>query len=51
MHNFSIEGKSIDVEFSYGCRISGSDQTGFAPAIELARLADVVFFFGDSINQ
>jgi beta-D-xylosidase 4 len=46
MHNFSIEGKSIDVEFSYGCRISGNDETGFASAIELARVADVVFFFG-----
>ncbi len=34
------------MEFSYGCRISGTDESGFASAIELARLADVVLFFG-----
>ncbi len=36
--------------FSYGCNISDTDQSGFAAAIELARLADIVFFFG-GINQ
>jgi beta-D-xylosidase 4 len=34
------------VEFSYGCHISGTDESSFVSAIELARLADVVFFFG-----
>lgn len=34
------------MEFSYGCHISGTDESSFASAIELARLADVVFFFG-----
>ncbi len=34
------------MEFSAGCQISGTDETGFASAIELARQADVVFFFG-----
>ncbi|CAF1031111.1 unnamed protein product [Rotaria sordida] len=43
-------GKSINVKFSYGCSISGTDESGFASAIELARLADVVIFFG-GINQ
>ena len=32
--------------FSLGCQVSGTDQSGFASAVELARLADVVFFFG-----
>jgi hypothetical protein len=45
-----VEGKSIDVEFSFGCQISGSDESGFAEAIELARQADVVFYFG-GLNQ
>ena len=39
-------GKSIDIEYAYGCQISGTNQSGFAAAIELARLSDVVFFFG-----
>jgi beta-D-xylosidase 4 len=34
------------VEFSYGCQISGTDESGFASAIHLAQLADVVFFIG-----
>ncbi len=32
--------------YSYGCRINGTDQSGFAAAIEVARLADIVIFFG-----
>ena len=39
-------GKSVDVEFAYGCQISGTNQSGFAAAIELARASDVVIFFG-----
>ncbi|CAF1191103.1 unnamed protein product [Adineta ricciae] len=39
-------GKSIDVQFVYGCKINGSDESGFSAAIELARTADVVIFFG-----
>jgi beta-D-xylosidase 4 len=38
------------VEYATGCQISGTDESGFASAIELARLADIVFFFG-GINQ
>ncbi len=38
------------MEYTIGCQISGTDQSGFVEAIELARLADVVFFFG-GINQ
>ena len=34
------------MEFSYGCYLNGTDQSGFAAAIEVARLADVVLFFG-----
>jgi beta-D-xylosidase 4 len=34
------------VEFSYGCQISGTDESGFASAIHLDQLADVVFFIG-----
>ena len=33
-----------------GCQISDTDESGFAAAIELARLADIVFFFG-GLNQ
>ena len=45
-----VEGKSIDVENATGCQISGTDDSGFSAAIELARLADIVFFFG-GLNQ
>ncbi len=38
------------MKYTIGCQISGTDQSGFAEAIELARLADVVFFFG-GINK
>lgn len=38
------------MEYTIGCQISGTDESGFASAIELARLADIVFFFG-GINQ
>jgi beta-D-xylosidase 4 len=34
------------VQFAQGCNISDIDQSGFAAAIELARRADIVFFFG-----
>ncbi|CAF1022487.1 unnamed protein product [Rotaria sordida] len=39
-------GRSIDVEFAYGCAISGTDESGFAAAIQLARQSDIVIFFG-----
>ncbi|CAF5119153.1 unnamed protein product, partial [Rotaria sp. Silwood1] len=39
-------GKLIDVEFAYGCKIKDPDQSGFSAAIELAKLADIVIFFG-----
>ncbi|CAM4929077.1 unnamed protein product [Rotaria socialis] len=39
-------GTSIDIEFAYGCAISGTDESGFTTAIELASVADVVIFFG-----
>jgi beta-D-xylosidase 4 len=38
------------VTFTYGCRITDDDESGFAAAIELARLSDIVIFFG-GINQ
>jgi hypothetical protein len=40
------EGYSIEIKFSFGCNINGSDESGFAEAIELARSSDIVFFFG-----
>ena len=43
-------GKSIDLENATGCQISGMDDSGFAAALELARSADIVFFFG-GLNQ
>ncbi|CAF2075646.1 unnamed protein product [Rotaria magnacalcarata] len=39
-------GTSIDIEFAYGCAISGTDESDFTAAIELASVADVVIFFG-----
>lgn len=45
-----VSGKSIDIEYAFGCEISGTNQSGFAEAIELARQADIVFFFG-GLNQ
>jgi beta-D-xylosidase 4 len=47
---FPFIGKSIDIENATGCYINGTDDSGFAAAIELARTADVVFFFG-GLNQ
>ncbi len=38
------------MNFSYGYHVDDTDQSGFAAAIEVARLADVVIFFG-GINQ
>ncbi|CAF4582213.1 unnamed protein product, partial [Rotaria magnacalcarata] len=34
-------GTSIDIEFAYGCAISGTDESDFTAAIELASVADV----------
>jgi beta-D-xylosidase 4 len=34
------------VEFAYGCSVTGTDESGFAAAIDLARQSDVVIFFG-----
>ena len=42
----SITRGSIDVQFAYGCAISGMNQSGFAAAIDLAHQSDVVIFFG-----
>ncbi|CAM4775768.1 unnamed protein product [Rotaria magnacalcarata] len=42
----AIQGYSINISFAYGCKISDVDQSGFAEAIELARLSDIVIFFG-----
>ncbi|CAF2552210.1 unnamed protein product [Rotaria sp. Silwood2] len=39
-------GKLIDVEFAYGCKIKDPDDSGFSAAIELARSADIIIFFG-----
>ena len=36
--------------FAFGCNVNNSDQSGFAEAIELARLSDVVIFIG-GINE
>jgi len=41
---------SVNVTYAYGCYVNDTDQSGFAEAIELARISDVVFFFG-GINQ
>jgi beta-D-xylosidase 4 len=38
------------VNFSYGCHVNDTDQSGFAAALEVARLADIIFYFG-GINQ
>ncbi|CAF0962663.1 unnamed protein product [Didymodactylos carnosus] len=43
-------GKDIDVQFAYGCEIAGTDTSGFEAALQLARSADYVFFFG-GLNQ
>ena len=45
-HFILISGYSIDVSYALGCSVSGSDQSHFAEAIELARTADVVIFIG-----
>lgn len=41
---------NVNVSYAYGCHVSDDDQSGFAAAIELARVADIVIFFG-GINQ
>ena len=47
--NLTADG-SVNITFAHGCNINDTDESGFAPAIELARSADVVIFFG-GINQ
>jgi hypothetical protein len=39
-------GRSINVEHAFGCHISDTNHSGFPAAIELARQADLVIFFG-----
>lgn len=39
-------GKSIDIAYAFGCNIAGNNESGFAEAIELARTADIVIYFG-----
>ena len=48
--NTVTQGYSVNVSFAHGCPISDNDQSGFSAAIELAKSADIVFFFG-GINQ
>jgi hypothetical protein len=43
---FLFQGYSINIRHEYGCGIADEDESGFAAAIELARSADIVFFFG-----
>lgn len=45
-----FEGHSIDIQYESGCDINDNDTSGFSAAIELARSADVVFFFA-GLNQ
>ena len=40
-------GKSIDIEYAFGCNIGDNNESGFAEAIELARTADIVICFGE----
>ncbi len=42
--------KSINIQYAFGCDISGTNDTGFAAAIELARTADIIFYIG-GLNQ
>ncbi len=37
---------SINISYVRGCPLNGTDKSGFAAAIELARLSDVVIFLG-----
>jgi beta-D-xylosidase 4 len=39
-------GKSVDIQYAFGCNIAGNNDSGFAEAIELARTADIVIYFG-----
>ncbi len=39
-------GKSIDIQYAFGCNIAGNNDSGFAEAIELARTADIVLYIG-----
>lgn len=45
-----IQGHSIDIQYTLGCDINGTDESNFPAAIELARTADIVFFFA-GLNQ
>ncbi|CAF1090258.1 unnamed protein product [Didymodactylos carnosus] len=44
------QNTSINVTYAFGCSINDTDESGFAAAIELARLSDIVIFVG-GINQ
>ncbi|CAF3013227.1 unnamed protein product [Rotaria sp. Silwood2] len=44
--NTITSNKSINIQYAFGCQISGTNQTDFAEAIELARRADFVFYIG-----
>ena len=40
------QGHSINISYTLGCKMNGTDESGFAAAIELARNSDVVIYFG-----
>ncbi len=42
---------SISIEYARGCDFSGTDESGFAAAIELARKVDIVVFIGGLHQQ
>jgi hypothetical protein len=44
--NATVQGYSIQISYAVGCTIADDDESGFPAAIELARTADVVIFFG-----
>ena len=41
-----VQGHSINVSFLHGCKVNGTDESGFPAAIELARNSDVVIYIG-----
>ena len=45
MYLFFVD-KSINIQYAFGCPISGTNQSGFAEAIELAQRADIIFYIG-----
>jgi beta-D-xylosidase 4 len=44
------EGYGINVSYTLGCHVAGNNRSGFAEAIELARMSDIVIFIV-GINQ